>query len=33
VHYGVSLIEYGTEIGDAAIRAAGDYALRSARHG
>jgi len=29
LHYGVSLIEWGTDIGDAAIRAAGEYALRS----
>lgn len=30
LHYGVSLIEYGDAIGDAALRAAGEYALRSA---
>jgi aminoglycoside phosphotransferase (APT) family kinase protein len=30
LHYGVSLIEYGTEVGDAALRAAGEYALWSA---
>lgn len=30
LHYAVVLIEYGAGIGDAAIRAAGEYALRSA---
>jgi aminoglycoside phosphotransferase (APT) family kinase protein len=33
LHYGMSLMEYGIDIGDAAIRAAGEYALRSAGHG
>jgi aminoglycoside phosphotransferase (APT) family kinase protein len=30
LHYGMSLLEYGMEVGDAALRAAGDYALRAA---
>jgi aminoglycoside phosphotransferase (APT) family kinase protein len=33
LHYGMSLLEYGTDIGDAALRAAGEYALRSAGPG
>jgi aminoglycoside phosphotransferase (APT) family kinase protein len=33
LHYGVSLFECGTEVGDAAIRGAGDFALRSAGSG
>jgi aminoglycoside phosphotransferase (APT) family kinase protein len=30
LHYGVSLLEWGTDVDDAALRAAGEYALRSA---
>jgi aminoglycoside phosphotransferase (APT) family kinase protein len=30
LHYGVLLTHYGTEIGDDAIRAAGEYALQAA---
>lgn len=30
IHYGISLVEYGSDIGDEDIRAAGEYALRAA---
>jgi aminoglycoside phosphotransferase (APT) family kinase protein len=30
LHYGMSLLEYGAEVGDAPLRAAGEYALRAA---
>jgi aminoglycoside phosphotransferase (APT) family kinase protein len=33
LHYGISLLEYGIEVGDNALVAAGEYALRSAGPG